>query len=284
MNPARRKNRERYYYWEWFRHAQWINNTEQFRLKTVASSLTRILEENNSHNCLHYLSGFGILCHLLNQKSQKCIGYEISESAVIGSRIYASKINSNNVFFQGTKERRISETIPHHVSAVISTDLLFEQNWHDLKKEFFEIFEIITPGGLFAFTGANEHTPFASRDIAEFDQMPSEALDWNYKDGEKQCSKLTIKSNSEADYRDYKDLYIINCEGKTEIECNQERIPGYWNLHNLRNLVLETGFSHFEVRTFNEGEREITLNVAYKGGKRSNSNRSYSEEQAYNDF
>ena len=284
MNPARRENREKYYYWEWFRHAQWINNTEQSSLKKIASSLLRILEESNSSNCLHYLSGFGFLCNLLNQKGQKCIGYELSESAIKGAKIFAAKNSNDNVFFHGTKDCRLSEIIPHQVSAVLSNDLLFEQNWHELKKEFSNIFDIISPGGLFVFTGAAEHTPFASKDIVEFDQMPDEAVDWSYRDGNKQCTKLTIKSNSEIDYRDYKDLYIIDCDGKIELECNKERIPGYWNLHNLHNLALETGFSHFEVRTFNDGDSEITLNIAYKDGELSHSNRSYSEEQAYRDF
>ena len=284
MNPQRIANREYRYNWEWFRYSQASQAYNPNVDMAYATCISRILRESETSNCLHYLCGFGSLSRLLAHKTQRIICFDTSVSAIKGAQIISENSGVQNLnYFQG-KDKPLPEIIPHSVAAVISRELLYEENWHVLKDEFLQIYNILLPGGLLIFEGPGENTTFACEDIAKYDASPDEVLEWSFRDGRMQCARLFVKHTTGADYRDYKDLYIITEGNETRLENTVTRIPGYWNSHNIRNLALETGFSHFEIRAFTDTKPGITLNIAYKHGELPHQNKQYAEEEVYSDF
>ena len=284
MNAQRRANREYRYNWEWFRYSQYAQIYNPNADKAYATCLTRILHESAVSNCLHYQSGFGFLSRILADSGQSIIGIDSSASAVHGAQVITENSGTPNIRFFQSDNKPLPEIIPHKVAAVFSRELLYEENWHTLKDEFIQIYNTLLPGGILIFEGPNEHIPFAAKVISEYDAGPDENLKWSFRDGRIQCSRVFVKHAAGADYRDYKDLYIISEGNSTRLESTTNRIPGYWNIHNIRNLTQDTGFSHFEVRIFDNVPQEITLNIAYKHGELPLQNQQYSEEEVYNDF
>ncbi len=288
MNTERLNKREREFYWDWFDNAQ--SHTVQDTSKNIfiANTVTRILQEAGADNCLHYLCGLGHLSRILAEKSRNILAYETSQSAFKAAQILSGESDISTIFFHGDNIKPLTDVIPHKVACVFSEELLLEPNWHELKTEFSRIYEILTPGGLLIFAGAGEHGHFAADLINEYDRRAEQELVWNVKDGRTQCTKLFIKSEIAEDYRDYKSLFVISTAEGASLECLEHRIPGYWNYHNIRYLAFETGFSHFESRSFTNSEgslpEQLILNIAYKPGTLSEPKENYAEEAAYKDF
>ncbi len=285
MNEIRRNTREREYYWEWFSHSIRSDNFLTPDITSLAASISSVLKDAAVSNCLNYLSGFGALNRVLTNLGHSVIGYDPAANAVNGARILSGAAgNSHLIFLQGENGKRLKDILPHQVSAVCSSELLYEPDWHELKENFYQLSEIILPGGILIFLGAAENSPFAYSEIEYYDQRAAESIEWSFRDGKNGCTKLFLKTATATDYRDYKYLYIINNGAESSLESVEHRIPGYWNYQNIRELAFETGFTHFEARTFNFEDTALTLNIAYKDGSLPATNRYYTEEQPYSDF
>ncbi len=289
MNTERFNKREREYYWEWLYNAQALPAQKASSNLFIANTVIRLLQESGADNCLHYLCGSGALSKVLAEKGRNILAYETSSSAIkAAKRLSGDAADTSLIYFQGSNTTPLADVIPHKVAAVFSEELLLEPNWHELKNEFSRIYDILNPGGLLIFAGASEQEYFASDLIAEFDNKAEQEIIWNIKDGRTQCTKLFLKAGSAEDFRDYKSLFVISNTEDTTLECLEHRIPGYWNYHNIRDLVYEIGFSHFEARVFTGDESNTTLkvifNIAYKPGILPGLSDNYSEETAYRDF
>ncbi len=284
MESVAIQDREKYFEWEWFRRSDWSNQPASARELFLSACVARILSESSANNCLDYLSGFGRITRELTSLNANMIGYDISRTAITGAKLISSSEGLNIPFFQGYESTILAQTLPHQMSSVFSSSILLEPNWHELRKQFVDIYDIITPGGFFVFVGAGDHKPYGSDLIEEYDKRDSESIEWSFRDGKTLCTKLFIKSNTEQDFRDYKELFIINDGIEARMDRIDKRIPGYWNNHNIRDLTLEVGFCHFETRYFKEDGLEVIFNIAYKDGRLSTEDKAYEEEEAYYDF
>lgn len=277
--------REKEFKWEWFRHSEWFNYDVRENVPSLfTQAATRILKEAAADNCLEFLCGFGKTARQIYDQQLNVIGFDYSPTAIEGARNLALQMKKNIPYFPGSQHEKLVDILPHKFKSVVSKDIMFETDWHNLKNVFCQIFEALSSGGIFVFAGADNRTNFGSDIIACYDKKEDETLLWTFRDGRLSCSKLMIKGKSTSDYRDYKFLYVIEEGSESRLEVVEKRLPGYWNQQIIEELVYDAGFCHFETRKIESDGSRLILNIAYKEGNLTQEQHSYSEEEAYYDF
>ena len=285
MDTTFTDNREKDFKWEWFRHSEWFNTDVRENIPShFSQAVARILKESSADTCLEFLCGFGKTTRQIHYQNLNIMGFDYSKSAISGAQNLAIQMKRNIPYFLGTPHSTIQETVPHRFKSIVSKDLLFETDWHSLKKTFQQIFSTLVPGGIFVFSGASEKKNFAMDLLKKYDKKPPESLLWCFRDGRTSCSKVMIKTEASTDYRDYKYLYIIEDGTEKRLEIINRRLPGYWNLKIISELVYDIGFKHFETREVERDGSQLTINIAYKEGSLNQPQHSYNEEEAYYDF
>jgi len=262
--------------WEWFRRADWGEDSSRGGL---CKAFSQLVEETSAKVCLEADCGFAansLLLHKLGVRNILCC----DESEFITGRA-RENIDSHGLnlpVFTSAAEN-ISENAAHKFDAVFCPSLMLEPQWENLLAKFKGVCKALNAGGFLAFTGPAQGRDWHSL-LEDYRRHPQEQAVWTYREGDIACTKVIVRGAEADNFADERILHVITEAGVARIEATSRRLPAYWSWNIVSDLARQAGFCHVEQRSFSrEGEGAVRLIVAWKEGSLSDT--AYNEPANY---
>jgi SAM-dependent methyltransferase len=188
--------------------------------------------------------GLGFHTVLFREAGFQVAGSDRSSIAISGARQLAESEGLEIPFFESSWSG-----LPDRIAEPFDLVFCDALSWTPNRQEFDEALRgfrgAIRPGGCLVFLGAREGAPPEGGPgllRQAFRTTPRFELDWSYKQGQVQCTKVSV-SELGSDWLDRHHLFVVCEKNATRLEAATIRESARWHWALLEECFLAAGFS-----------------------------------------
>lgn len=256
--------------WQWFRRDSWLPHFRdpshpEGRPARSAAIYGNLLAENNVSKVLDCSCGLGLRSICLHESGFEVTGSDISTTAIQHALELADQLGIH-IRLRQCLWNDLGECFDRDFDAVINDELAMTRSRSELRFAVHNFFSILKPGGILAFTGANqwsEHVERNERIERSFSSQPRFQLRSIAENEGIELTLLVARDKGEHGVVDNY-LFISRDQNGANLEiatiCNSVD----WSWSDYQAVCHEAGFAALESVRVPLGTRDHVLNVARK--------------------